>query len=175
MTFPPQTVQGLVDLLESLAECPGECEGLSELDHGLQCAYELSIARPDDQELQLAGLVHDIAHQFGSDEQHGRVGGDYVRPLLGDRIAGLVEGHVPAKRYLVATDAAYGSVLSEVSVWSLGQQGGPMVAEEVAEFASGPYASDAVVLRRADDAAKVAGRVVPPLADWLPLLLELAR
>jgi predicted HD phosphohydrolase len=95
--------------------------------------------------------------------------------MLGDRVAGLVEGHVPAKRYLVATDAAYGSVLSEVSVWSLGEQGGPMIPEEVAEFASGPYASDAVVLRRADDAAKVPGRVVPPLADWLPLLRELAQ
>jgi predicted HD phosphohydrolase len=169
------TLAGLVDLLESLGAVAGEDEGLSELDHGLQCAYELSLARPDDEELQIAGLVHDIGHRLASDEQHGRVGGERVRPLLGDRVAGLVEAHVPAKRYLVTTDASYGSVLTSGSVVSLARQGGPLTSEELAEFESGPYATDAVVLRRADDAAKVPGRIVPSLEDWLPVLRRLAQ
>ncbi len=169
------TLEGLVDLLESLRATPGETDGLSELDHGLQCAYELSRARPDDEELQVAALVHDIGHGLGSDEQHGRLGAERVRPLLGERVAGLVEAHVPAKRYLVATDSAYGSILTSGSTVSLARQGGPLTSEEVAEFESGPFAVDAVVLRRADDAAKVPGRVVPGLEDWLPVLRRVAQ
>ena len=34
--------------------------GLSILDHGLQCADLIRAARPDDVELQVAGLVHDL-------------------------------------------------------------------------------------------------------------------
>lgn len=198
------TFEELVELLESLAAVPGEADGLSELDHGLQCAYELSCVRPDDKELQIAGLVHDIGHRFGSDaghsdarqsdaeqsdagqsdtEQsdagqsdagHGSLGADCVRPLLGARVAGLVEAHVPAKRYLVTTDPAYGAVLSPCSVVSLERQGGGMTPREVAEFEAGPYASDATLLRRADDAAKVPTRSVPALHVWIPLLRQIA-
>ena len=35
------------------------------------------------------------------------LGAETVRRLLGERVAGLVEAHVPAKRYLVTTDASY--------------------------------------------------------------------
>ena len=48
MTQTEMTVDELVDLLQSLGRAAGEADGLSELDHGLQCAYELSIASPDD-------------------------------------------------------------------------------------------------------------------------------
>jgi predicted HD phosphohydrolase len=141
----------------------------------LQCAYELSCVRPDDAELQVAGLVHDIGHQFASDEQHGAAAAERVRTTLGDRVAALVEMHVPAKRYLVATDPAYGSALTEGSTKSLAIQGGPMSAAEAESFASSPYAADAVMVRRADEAAKVPGRSVPRLDHWLPILNEVAR
>jgi predicted HD phosphohydrolase len=169
------TLQELVDLLFSLSEAPGEREGLSELDHGLQCAYELSRVLPEDKELQVAGLVHDIGHRFASDQDHGRYGAERVRSLLGDRVAALVELHIPAKRYLVATDPTYQSALTDVSVVSLGIQGGIMSREAVETFLTLPYATDAVTLRHADDAAKVVGRIVPPLEDWLPMLQEVAR
>jgi predicted HD phosphohydrolase len=83
--------------------------------------------------------------------------------------------HVPAKRYLVTTDPDYMSALTGVSIESLGVQGGPFSPEEAESFASSAYAQDAVLLRRADDAAKVAGRSVPPLDHWLPMLSEVAR
>jgi len=165
----------LTEQLARLEAAAGEVDGLSELDHALQCAYELSLVRPLDHELQVAGLVHDIGHQFGPDEEHGRLGAEQVRPALGDRVAGLVAAHVPAKRYLVATDASYSSLLSPVSVISLGVQGGAMSPAEIAEFEASPYAADAVVLRRADDAAKVPGREVPPLSSWLPMISEVGR
>jgi predicted HD phosphohydrolase len=165
----------LIELLTRMESSPGEADGLSELDHGLQCAYELSRVRPDDVELQVAGLVHDIGHQFASDEQHGAAGGERVSALFGDRVAALVGMHVPAKRYLVTTDPDYMSALTGVSIESLGVQGGPFSPEEAESFASSAYAQDAVLLRRADDAAKVAGRSVPPLDHWLPMLSEVAR
>jgi predicted HD phosphohydrolase len=169
------TVAELLELLASMDGEPAEAtDGLSELDHGLQCASELARLRPADDELHLAGLVHDIGHRFGPDERHGVLGARAVRGLLGNRVAGLVEAHVPAKRYLVTTDAAYRSVLSTESVRTLGVQGGPLTPEEVASFLSSPYAADAVELRRADDAAKVPGRVVAPLAHWAPLLVARA-
>ncbi len=161
----------LLDLLAALADVPSDdIEGMSALDHALQCAFELSRLRPADIELQLAGLVHDIGHEFGPDEAHGRLGAEHVRDALGDRIAGLVEAHVPAKRYLVGTDPSYVSVLSATSVHTLELQGGALSPQEAEAFASGPYAAEALVLRKADDAAKVLGQIVPPLEYWTPQL-----
>jgi predicted HD phosphohydrolase len=168
------TVDELLDQLAHLVEAAGETEGLTELDHGLQCAFELSQMVPDDTELQVAGLVHDIGHQSAPDDLHGKVGGEMVRAALGDRVAALVAGHVPAKRYLVVSDPAYGTVLSDVSVLSLEFQGGPMSDEEAADFEATPYWEEAVLLRRADDAAKVPGREVPTLDHWVPLIREVA-
>jgi predicted HD phosphohydrolase len=170
------TLPELLDLLAALARAPSEeTEELSELDHGLQCAFELARVRPDDTELQLAGLVHDIGHQFGSDELHGALGAAHLRSLLGDRVASLVEAHVPAKRYLVATDSRYRSQLSSESTRTLGLQGGAMTFDEMVSFRSLPHAADAVALRRADEAAKVPGRRVPPLEHWTPMLRDMTE
>lgn len=160
----------LVAILASLGNEEGEAQGLSELDHGLQCAYALASTHADDLEIQAAGLVHDIGHLFGSDEDHGRVGAAMVCDVLGPRVAALVEAHVPAKRYLVTTDPAYLESLSELSTHTLGLQGGPMSEEEVAAYMSGRAARDAVELRRADEGAKVVGCRVPPLEYWIERL-----
>ena len=102
------TLPELLELLASMGSDPSEeTSGLSELDHGLQCAFELAEAHPGDRELAVAGLVHDIGHRFGPDDRHGVLGAEQVRAVLGERVAGLVEAHVPAKRYLVTTDATY--------------------------------------------------------------------
>ena len=169
------TADDVVALLaHSAGEPSGEADGLSALDHGLQCAFELSRSHPDDRELCVAGLVHDVGHALGPDEDHDRLGAALVRSVLGERVASLVGLHVVAKRYLVATDRSYRSLLSATSTRTLGLQGGPLDAEDAAEFASSPHAADAVELRRADEAAKVPGRVVPPLDAWVPALVELA-
>lgn len=170
------TVDQLLEFLRGEAARPGERPGLSALDHGLQCAHELSLSRPDDSELQIAGLLHDIGHRLvpGDDAGHGRHGAAVLQPLLGERVAELVALHVPAKRYLVSTDPAYQSVLSAVSIDTLARQGGPMPALERDEFDRLAHADAALELRRADDRAKTAGREVPGLESWVSLLALLA-
>ncbi len=170
------TLPELIELLTEMESSPGEVDGLSELDHGLQCAYELSCVRPDDAELQVAGLVHDIGHQFASDEKHGaarrcarprdargpggRAGGD---ARAGQALPGRYRSGVPVRPDRREHRVARGCK---------GVRCRPTKRES---FASVAYAADAVVLRRADDAAKVPGRSVPPLEHWLPLLEEVAR
>jgi predicted HD phosphohydrolase len=173
------TLADIVHVLESGAQdfdAGGERAGVSLLDHGLQCAYLLRCRRPDDLELQVAGLVHDIGQTLtGSDEAaHGEAAAHFVRPVLGSRVAALVRLHVPAKRYLVSTRPGYLARLSRASLESLAEQGGPMDADEAAAFASRPYALDAAELRRCDDNAKKLHAVVYPLADWLPALAQVA-
>jgi predicted HD phosphohydrolase len=166
----------LIDLLGLMATTPSSGEGgFSELDHALQCAHELAQHRLADPELQVAGLMHDVGHQFGADDVHASVGAELVRPLFGARIAGLVEAHVTAKRYLITAEPGYAGVLSDMSTETLALQGGPLTIEEASAFEASPYFGDALTLRRADDAAKVAGRLVPPLEHWIPIVTSLAR
>jgi predicted HD phosphohydrolase len=160
-----------VGLLHAMGATPSvEGGDFTELDHGLQCAFELARRFPEDVELQLAGLVHDVGHRFGPDDAHGRIGAEVVGPVLGPRVAALVAAHVPAKRYLVATEPGYRERLSPDSVRTLALQGGDLAPEEVRAFAAWTDAPAAVALRRADEAAKVPGRVVPTLDDWIPVL-----
>ena len=150
---------------------------LDGVEHGLQCAYELSLVAPDDLELQIAGLVHDIGHRLvpGDEAGHGRHGADAVRLLLGPRVADLVELHVPAKRYLVARERSYAESLSPDSVHTLVLQGGPMRPLEMRGFEAMPGAFDALLLRRADEAAKERGRNVPAIRHWLPAMNTIAH
>jgi predicted HD phosphohydrolase len=161
--------------LAGMARTPSEdAEGMSELDHGLQCAAELKAAAPDDLELQIAGLVHDLGHGLGSMSDHGWAGAGAVRGLLGERVAQLVGLHVDAKRYLVTTDAAYRERLTPASLESLVLQGGDMSSAEMARFETWTHWRDALRLRRADEAAKTPGRVVPGLDAWRPALHAIA-
>lgn len=171
-TFPEsaQTVDDLIAVLRAGERVSGE-GGFSLLDHGLQCAAVLRAEAPADQELQLAGLLHDIGHTLvpGDDAGHGIVGGNYVRRVLGERVADLIELHVPAKRYLVTVEPSYQDTLSAVSAQTLINQGAAMNTDEVQQFAGNENSADAIALRRADEDAKVAGLIVDPLEAWRPV------
>ena len=82
----------------------------------------------------------------------------------------LVGGHVAAKRYLLATDPSYATLLSACSEVTLTFQGGVMTDDECASFTRDPDWQDLVTLRRADDGAKVRGKVVPGLDRWRPVV-----
>jgi predicted HD phosphohydrolase len=175
---PDLDVGGMMDVLATGVDTPlSPGVPVSQLDHALQTAALLAHLHPGDDELAAAGLVHDIGHLLpgGTDEAHATDAARAVRRALGERVAGTVGLHVAAKRYLVASDAGYGGVLTDDSVLSLGRQGGAMTGEEAAEFLALPWATDAVTLRRADDSGKVGGLVVPDLASWAPLLHAVSR
>jgi predicted HD phosphohydrolase len=149
---------------------------VTQLEHALQTASILRRDTPDDLELAVAGLVHDLGQLWpgGRDETHAADGAAAVRVALGERVAEIVALHVEAKRYLVTTDTNYKAELAGDSVASLGRQGGVLTSGEVAVFLTRPWASDAVTLRRADDRGKVEGLGVDGLVQWVPLLREVS-
>jgi phosphonate degradation associated HDIG domain protein len=154
-------------------------ERVSMTEHMLQAAYaaERDGAPP---RLVAAALLHDYGHfihelpadaaEHGIDTQHEEVAHAFLSEHFGPEIAEPIRMHVAAKRYLCATDPSYLGELSPASVHSLGLQGGPYSADEVAEFELSPYARDAVRLRRYDDIGKVEGLETPDLEHYRAVL-----
>jgi len=172
----------LLGLIHSGVGSVTDGEPVDEYEHALQCAG-LALAAGADAELVVSAVLHDIGYhprviaRF-PDQPHESAGANFAAELFGERVAWLIAQHVPAKRYLVATDGAYAARLSEASVRSLGRQGGPMSLTEVEAFGAHPWASAAARLRRWDDLAKVPGATTISLAELRPIfeqLLEPAR
>jgi predicted HD phosphohydrolase len=166
----------LVGVLEAGA-AENDGEELDALAHHLQCAALLAERTPDDLELQVAGLVHDVASTVwpGRPATHARTGAALVEPLLGARVGWLVAHHDQAKRYLVTTEPSYRDRLSDNSVITLEAQGGLLDDDERRALEAAPDLDALLMLRRADDDAKVAGKQVPGLDTWHPTLARVAQ
>ena len=173
---PPASVDELLALLADGAGVHDEPE-VDGLAHALQCGANLRVSHPDDAELAVAGLVHDIADiAFPHDHRdHAHRGADLVEPLLGVRVARLVGAHVDAKRYLVATDAAYRAQLSPRSMETLQLQGDALDAPALAALAADPDLDAILALRRADEKAKDPGARPFALDSWRPVLAQISR
>ena len=159
-------------------------ERVSMTEHGLQAAWFAQVqAAPE--ALVIAALLHDIGHllepvpddlaDWKEDARHEEVGARWLARRFAPAISEPVRLHVPAKRYLCATDADYLHQLSPASVHTLKLQGGPMSAEETRAFEREPHHREAVRVRRWDDQGKVAGLKTPPLAAYLERLNAAAR
>ena len=170
------SVAELVELLARAATLRDEPH-LDGLAHALQCGAILRTEHPDDAELAVAGLVHDIADAVHPDDHtdHDRRGADLVRDLLGARVAHLVGAHVIAKRYLVTTDPAYRNQLSVRSVETLARQGDALEATDLTALGTDPDLAAILDLRRADERAKDPTARVPALDSWTATLESLAR
>lgn len=167
-------VDDVLDALDGLGDAGGD-DVVPVLAHLLQTADLLAAAAPDDDELAVAGLLHDVASGLDPDcPDHPAEGARLVGPLFGGRVAALIAGHAEAKRYLVAVEPSYAAGLSAVSAATLVRQGGPMREPELRVFARGPHATALVSLRRADDAAKVPGRATSPVGSWRGALTRVA-
>ena len=177
-------VATVVDLFAARGRDAYFGERVTQLAHALQCAY-LAVRADASDSLVAAALLHDIGHLLpGSDEGLAARGIDGCHEALGARwleqhfsssVTEPIRLHVPAKRYLCATDPEYLVGLSEASRISLLLQGGAFSRHAVKQFESFPYFDDAVRLRRWDDEAKRVGLGVPSLSAYLPLLHALAR
>jgi len=158
-------------------------ENVSMTEHALQAAYfaQAAAAPPN---LIVAALLHDIGHlledvpddiaDWTVDAHHERVGSRWLAKRFPPEVAEPVRLHVPAKRYLLATDAGYFAKLSPASVVTLKLQGGPMEAHEMTNFETERFHKEAVRVRQWDDLGKVAGLKTPGLADYRALIEELA-
>jgi phosphonate degradation associated HDIG domain protein len=153
----------------------GYGEGVSQLDHALQCAL---CAERDGATaaMVVATLLHDIGHMLhdlpddiadqGIDTQHESLGSAWLSQHFGPEISEPVRLHVPAKRYLATVEKGYFELLSEASVLSLKLQGGLMSSAEVSAFEREPYHRDGIQLRRWDDEGKIPGMAVPDLGHF---------
>ena len=126
--------------------------------------------------LVAAALLHDVGHlRRETDARHGAAGAQWLSQWFGAAVTEPVRLHVAAKRYLCATEPGYAATLSPASVYTLGVQGGPMQGAELEEFTAGPYAADAVRVRRWDDQAKDPQAGAPEFSHFRPLLSGLLR
>jgi phosphonate degradation associated HDIG domain protein len=154
-------------------------ERVSMTEHALQTAH-FARAEGAPEALVLAALLHDVGHliepvpdelaDWTSDAHHEELGARWLARRFPREVSEPVRLHVPAKRYLCATDAAYHARLSPASVHTLALQGGPMSAPEVVRFQAEPFGADAVRLRRWDDQGKVAGLRTQAFRDYVGLI-----
>jgi gamma-butyrobetaine dioxygenase len=159
-------------------------EVVSTAEHSLQAAFFAQAANAPDA-LVIAALLHDIGHlidsaadditQWSEDARHEVSGSRWLAARFGPEIAEPVRLHVPAKRYLCATDGDFMPRLSAASIHSLHLQGGPMSSAEILAFETEPYFRDAILLRRCDDRGKLAGLRTPDFAHYGALIELLAK
>jgi phosphonate degradation associated HDIG domain protein len=183
MSAPELTRENIVSFIADIFKRRGAesylGEAVSMSEHMLQGAMLAETEGAPD-ELIAAALLHDIGHytsEFGTlslgdvrDNYHEEAGAAVLEKFFPPVITECVRLHVPAKRYLCATDPAYYDKLSEASKHTLSLQGGPMSREEVARFEKNPHYREAVRVRLWDDGGKQPGIVTPGFDHYVPLL-----
>ena len=173
----------IVEFIGGIFDRRGDEEYLGEpvtmAEHMLQGA---TIAEQNGQpeEIIVGALLHDIGHftsEFGmfsmgdtEDRYHEEAGAEVLEQFFPSVITDCVRYHVAAKRYLCATKPEYFNRLSEASIHSLNLQGGPMDAEEVAEFEKNPNLKQIIAVRYLDEAGKRADMETPDYWHFAPMV-----
>ncbi|MET8635053.1 TauD/TfdA family dioxygenase [Streptomyces sp. NPDC004680] len=179
------TLEPLVEMFAGAGTAEYLGEPVTMAQHMLQAGARAEAAGAPPH-LVAAALLHDLGHvdgevvtgldlMAGTDNRHSHTGADLLGRWFGPEVTEPVRLHVAAKRYLCAVEPDYYDQLSEASKYTLKVQGGVMTAEQAAEFAALPGASDAVAVRRWDEEAKDPNADTPPFEHFLPLLTALAR
>jgi phosphonate degradation associated HDIG domain protein len=172
----------VLELFQRRGSCAYFGESVSMTEHALQAAF-FARAESAPPALILAALLHDVGHlveevpddlaDWKVDAHHEQVGSRWLAHRFSLEVSEPVRLHVPAKRYLCATDPEYFAMLSSASVVTLELQGGPMSVEEAALFQTEHFHREALRVRRWDDRGKIAGLKTPGVADYRTLIEEL--
>ena len=149
-------------------------EPVSQIEHMCQAA-QLAETEGYDDEVILAAFFHDIGHLcehvFETSQMdgygvmdHESLGSQYLREKgFSEKIARLVESHVPAKRYLTFKYPEYYNKLSDASKITLDKQGGRMNDTEARQFESDNLYLLFIKIREWDDKAKIESIPLPSL------------
>ena len=182
------TADNIVDHIEDVFNRRGAESYLGEqvtmAQHMLQVAQCAEQAGADDTQI-VAALLHDIGHYKNEipesalakdkDNYHEEAGANFLEDYFPRAVVEPVRQHVAAKRYLCTVKADYFQRLSPASVHTLNLQGGPMSAEEVAEFEKNDYLDQCVALRYWDEEGKDPNREHPPFYYYRPLIESLVK
>lgn len=181
--FSTLTRGNIVAFLGGIFDRRGDEEYLGELvtmaEHMLQGAT-IAEQNGQDEIIIVSALLHDIGHftsEFGTftmqdteDRYHEEAGARVLEAFFPSVVTDCVRFHVAAKRYLCATKPEYFNRLSEASIHSLNLQGGPMSAEEVAEFEKNPNLKEIIAVRYLDEAGKRADMETPDFWHFAPMV-----
>lgn len=155
-------------------------EPVSQVEHMCQAA-QLAESEGFDDEVILAAFFHDIGHLYEhiasvrlmgdyGVEDHEGLGYAYLKEKgFSEKIARLVESHVPAKRYLTYKYPDYYGRLSDASKATLEKQGGVMSVDEAHLFESDEFFDLFIQIRKWDDLAKEENVPLPPLHKYKTL------
>jgi len=177
----------VVDEIFSLYENYGAAdyigEPVSQIEHMCQAA-QLAEAEGYDDEVILASFFHDIGHLcehiyetkqmdgYGVMD-HESLGSQYLREKgFSEKIARLVESHVPAKRYLTFKYPEYYTKLSEASKATLDKQGGRMDDAEAKQFEADNLYLLFIKIREWDDKAKIEKVPLPSLEIYKQMAFQ---
>ena len=158
-----ETADQQVDVLFAFMRLRGSShydEAVTQFEHALQAA-QLAKQAGGSHTVVTSALLHDIGH-FLMDEHdqksdflaedwlHEAVGAEQLQKFFGPEVTDAIRLHVPAKRYLCATEPAYFDALSRASKRSLELQGGPMSSDEQVDFESNTHWKMALTIRKWD-------------------------
>ena len=181
--FTRLTRENIVAFIGDIFDRRGDDEYLGEpvtmAQHMLQ-GETIAAQNAMSEEIVVAALLHDIGHftsEFGTfsmddteDRFHEEAGAELLEQFFPSVVTDCVRYHVAAKRYLCATKPEYFKRLSEASIHSLNLQGGPMGADEVAEFEKNPNLKEIVQVRYLDEAGKRPDMDTPDYWHFAPMV-----
>lgn len=171
----------IIVLFEQYGDEDYDGEPVSQASHMIQCAM-LAMQEDADEELILGAFLHDIGHLLKHRQiteamgnygvvNHEGIGADFLRIKgFSERVCSVIQNHVQAKRFLVATETSYKNNLSEASRQTLQWQGGPMSQQEVKTFLEHPFFQDIIRVRIWDEEAKNTNAVLVPIVYFKNLI-----
>jgi [1-hydroxy-2-(trimethylamino)ethyl]phosphonate dioxygenase len=177
----PEVIDWILDVFRTRGDSAYVGEPVSQTEHALQAAFAAEQSGAGSA-LIAAALLHDIGHllhelgedcaDHGIDSRHEELGAHWLANYFGPEVVEPIRLHVPAKRYLCATQPEYLNGLSPASLHSLQLQGGPFTSEEASTFRAGPHAAAALTLRQWDELAKIPGLKTPDLDHFRTYLYQ---